>query len=146
MSPRNLAFSCSSLAARSEQLLALYLRAAATSEPGLRLVLEENAQTLAALVADLGATVPATTTWQREFALCARALQGRAVMASMHMAGNREALWIALLARREAGLLRAFERAANAAPTATAHLLGRQLLHLHALQHDMRCLTAATGS
>jgi hypothetical protein len=146
MSTRDSSLSCRPLLRRSVELLWLYRRAAATCEPGLRLVLEENAQTLAALIADLRASPLASgPRWKQLPAICGGALRRHAMVGLMHAAGDRDGAWIALVARREAVLLHAFEHAAQGAPAATAHLLGRQLRRLRALYRDMHCLTATTG-
>ena len=146
MSPRVFSFSGGPLLRRSVELLWLYRRAAANCEPGLRLVLEENTQILAALIADL-CTSPLTSEsrWRQVPAICGGVWRRHAMVGLMHAAGNRDDAWIALVARREAELLHAFERAAQGAPPATAYLLGCQLQRLRALYRDMHCLTAATG-
>jgi hypothetical protein len=146
MSSRDFMFSGGSLLRRSVDLLWLYRRAAATCEPGLRLVLEEHAQTLAALVGDLRAS-PLTfePRWKQVPAIGADVLHRRVVDGLMRAAGNHDRAWIALVARREAVLLRAFEQAAQHAPAAAGYVLDHQLHRLRGLYRDMHCLTAASG-
>ena len=146
MSPRTFSSLHRSLHGPTEALLWLYRRGAAVSEPGLRLILEENAQTLAGLLADLRAASPAIAGWKQKAFSCSDAVCRRVLVGLLHAAGNRESLWLALLARREAALLHAFEHGARAAPPVTARLLERQLRHLRALQRDMHCLMSATDS
>jgi hypothetical protein len=146
MSPRGFSFSGGPLLRRSVGLLWLYRRAAANCEPGLRLVLEENAQTLTALIADLRAALPASgSRWKQVPAILGGTVRRQAVIGLLHVSGDRDGAWLALLARREAALLRAFEHAAQGAPPAMAYLLGCQLQRLRALYRDMHCLTAPTG-
>lgn len=146
MSPRVFPFSGGPLLRCSVELLWLYRRAAAKCEPGLRLVLEENAQTLAALIADLRAAWPASgSCWKQVPAILGGIVRRQAIIGLLHVSGDRDGAWLALLARREAALLRAFEHAAQTAPPATAYLLGCQLQRLRALYRDMHCLTTTTG-
>ncbi len=146
MPPRVSSLPCEPLLRRSVDLLWLYRRAAAVCEPGLRVVLDENAQTLAALIADLRTLAPAPESrWKHAPALWRRQLRRRAVVSVMHATGNRERAWIALLGRREAALLGAFEHAAHSAPSATARMLGHQLPRLHALYLDMHSLVGTAG-
>ncbi len=146
MSPRSFSSLSGSLQGRTEALLWLYRRAAAVCEPGLRLILEENAQTLAGVIADLRAASLAIAKWKQKSLSCSGAVGAHVLVGLLRVAGNREPLWVAFLARREAALLHAFEHGAKAAPPVTARLLERQLRHLRALQRDMHCLLSATGS
>lgn len=144
--PRTLLSSCTPLLAPSVDLLWLYRRAAAVCEPGLRVVLEENVQTLLALAADLRESSAASSS-PMESRLAFRRLSWRrhARFGLMHVMGNREHAWVALLARRESMLMRAFEHAARHATAADACVLGRQLPRLHALYLDMHSLAGTTA-
>jgi hypothetical protein len=58
---------------------------------------------------------------------------------------HSDVLWIRLLARDEAALLRSFERVLAAASSDTAPLLHRQRPRLDALHRDMCSLSRAVG-
>lgn len=129
----------------SIDLCRLYRRAAtAAREPGLRIVLNENAQTLALVIADLqaqqqlaGETPSRRGTWRGGL---------RAQWASRlpHSATRTDNDWIRALARHEAGLLHLFERATIAtAPADVALILRHQLPRLHAIHLDMHGLGGA---
>jgi uncharacterized protein (TIGR02284 family) len=144
LTPRYL---CNGLIRRSIELRALYRRAAVqVSEPGLRTVLDEEAQSLDQVIAELQAQMrhhalePATRSRltglarQRFDALLAR---------SLHRGDDA---WIRLLARKEHRLLKAFERALNRVVMgdmkATLH---RQLPRLQSIDLDMHSLAKAVG-
>jgi uncharacterized protein (TIGR02284 family) len=125
---------------RSIDLRRLYRHAAAACEPGLRVVLNENAQTLDLLIADLqtqgraGGGAPS----------CRGSWRGTA---RRHLAGwlahaltRRDQFWILALAHHESVLLQAFEQAIAAAPPAAAQTLQRQLPRLRGIQLDMHSL------
>lgn len=146
MLPRNSSLSCTPLLSRSVDLLGLYRRAAAVSEPGLRLVLEENAQTLVALISDLRASfVPSSPRTRSALTFRRGRWQRHALSGLMHLTGNREHAWITLLARRESMLLQAFERAAQDSLAVDACVLRRQLPRLYALHLDMHSLAGPTA-
>ena len=145
MLPRSCSLFCAPLLSRSVNLLGLYRRAATVSEPGLRLVLEENAQTLVALIGDMRtSSAPSNSRTRSALTFRRGRWQGRALSGLMHLKGNREHAWIALLARRESLLLHAFEQAAQDSLAADACVLRRQLPRLHALHLDMHSLAGTT--
>jgi len=131
---------------RSLRLRAAYARAvAAVDDPGLRSVLAENAQLLDQLIAEwrVQCREPADATepkghWAAALRRGIEAWRWRATPRS-------DVLWIRLLARDEATLLRSFERALAAAGTDTAPLLHRQRPRLDALHRDMCSLARAVG-
>lgn len=119
-------------------LLWLYRRAAAAAEPGTRVVLDEGAQTLSALVADLRATTDAAQPqWRQVPARWRRQVQCRATAGAMRAAANPRRAWLHTLGRRDAALLGAFEAAAARARPGTARLIDRQLPRLQELYLDM---------
>jgi uncharacterized protein (TIGR02284 family) len=144
LTPRYL---CNGLIRRSIELRALYRHAAAqVSEPGLRTVLDEEAQSLDQVIAELQAQMrhhalePATRSRltglvrQRFDALLVRGMP------------RGDDAWIRLLARKEQRLLKAFERALSRVVlgemNATLH---RQLPRLQSIDLDMHSLAKAVG-
>lgn len=140
-------YMCNGLIRRSIELRALYRHAAAhVNEPGLRTVLDEEAQSLTEVIAELQAQMrkhanaPATRSRvigaarQRFDALLVRGMP------------RTDDAWIRLLARREQVVLRAFERALNrvALGDMTA-VLHRQLPRLQSIDLDMHSLAKAVG-
>lgn len=138
---------CNGLIRRSIELRALYRRAAAlVSEPGLRTVLDEEAQSLDHVIAELQAQVQ-----QQEQAPATRsrildATRQRLDTWLVRGTPRGDDAWIRLLARHEQGLLRAFERALTHASTSDLTLaLNRQLPRLHSIHLDMHSLAKAVG-
>lgn len=135
-----------SMIRRSLRLRAAYSRAAAAvDEPGLRSVLLENAQLLDQLIAEWRAQcheqVHASKPKGHWVVVLKRGIEAwrwRAMPRS-------DVLWIRLLARDEAALLRSFEQAVAAASTDAAPLLHRQRPRLDALHRDMCSLARAVG-
>jgi hypothetical protein len=130
---------------RSLRLRTAYRRAAAVvDEPGLRSVLEENAQRLDQLIAEWRAQcrVPGEAVPRQRWLGVVRrrvdAWRWRALPRS-------DVLWIRLLARDETALLHSFELALAQAPAETAPLLYRQWPRLDAIHRDMRSLAQAVG-
>jgi uncharacterized protein (TIGR02284 family) len=136
---------CNALIRRSIELRALYRHAAAeVSEPGLRSVLDENAQTLEQLIDELQAQVrvlaglPAT---RSRWISAAR----RRLDMLLHGVPRSDDAWIRVLAREESALLHAFERALTVKTDGMAPTLHRQLLRLNAIHLDMHSLERAVG-
>lgn len=138
---------CNGLIRRSIALRALYCHAAAqVSEPGLRTVLSEEAQSLEAVIAELQTqmrqhdSTPATRS-----GMLGAARQRFDSWLVRGMPRSDDA-WIRLLARNEQALLRAFERAlgrpSTGDMTATLH---RQLPRLQSIHLDMHSLAKAVG-
>jgi uncharacterized protein (TIGR02284 family) len=144
LTPRYL---CNGLIRRSIELRALYRHAAMqVSEPGLRTVLDEEAQSLDQVIAELQAHMrkhavePATRSrviglaTQRFDALLVRGIP------------RGDDAWIRLLARKEQHLLKAFERAlGRVAMGETNATLHRQLPRLQSIDLDMHSLAKAVG-
>jgi uncharacterized protein (TIGR02284 family) len=136
---------CNALIRRSIELRALYRHAATeVSEPGLRSVLNENAQTLEQLIDELQAQVrvlaglPATRS--RWIGTARRRLD-----MLLHGVPRSDDAWIRVLAREESALLHAFERALNGESGSMAPALHRQLPRLNAIHLDMHSLERAVG-
>lgn len=134
---------CNGLIRRSIELRVLYCHAALrVSEPGLRTVLEEEAQSLNQVIAELQTQMrchdgtPATR----------RRVIGAARQRLDAWLPRNDDAWIRLLAHNEQKLMRAFERAlAQTAPGDMAAALQRQLPRLHSIHLDMHSLAKAVG-
>lgn len=136
---------CNALIRRSIELRALYQHAAAeVNEPGLRSVLDENAQVLEQLITELQAQIrvlaglPATRS--RWIGTARRRLD-----TLLRGVPRSDDAWIRVLAREEAALLHAFERALTVESGAMAPTLHRQLPRLNAIHSDMHSLARAVG-
>lgn len=128
--------SCRRLIRRSIDLCKLYRQAAVACEPGLRMVLSENAHTLAMLIADLQAQLRGAGDQAHERG-------SRAGWWYRRMLGlwpRDDAGWIRVLARHEHALLRIFEQSVALAPADAALILRRQLPRLRSIDLDMHSL------
>jgi uncharacterized protein (TIGR02284 family) len=138
---------CNQLIRRGIDLCHLYRHAAlAVSEPGLRAVLGEEAQTLAALVADLQHEVKLAGGEPRTHGSWRAALRCRLVDGTARAAARRDNTWIRALVQDEEALLRAFERAIAELPEGSAQGLRRQLPRLRGIHLDMHSLAGAAHS
>jgi uncharacterized protein (TIGR02284 family) len=134
---------CNGLIRRSIELHALYRHAAVrVSEPGLRTVLDEEAQSLSLVIAELQIQIrshegtPATR----------RRMFGAVRHRFNALMPRNDDQWIRLLARHERMLLRSFERAiARLGPGDMTSELHRQLPRLHSIDLDMHSLAKAVG-
>lgn|GEM_PF-914766 len=131
---------CRTLIRRSIDLRCLYQRAAAACEPGLRVVLDENVQTLGLLVDDLqvlaraaGGAMVGRGSWRG--AVCRVAIDWL-----VRVTARGDSGWIRVLADREAALLHVFEKAVSSVPAGSAQVLCRQLPRLYGLRLDMDTL------
>lgn len=113
------------------------------AEPGLRVVLQENAAALALLILDLQMQLaalggrPATRgRWNAPAPWRSATWWVRSMTLS-------DSQWIRLLARREAALLAQFERVLEAAPSEAAAELGRLAGRMQAVHLDMHSLATA---
>lgn len=136
--------SVKTLVRRSIDLRRLYLQAAAASEPGLRVVLSDNARTLDLLTGELqsqlrgiGLNPSAQGTWRGS-------AHRQLVNWLIHAAPGNGLAWIRLLGHRESALLHAFEQAIASAPPELALLLRRQLPRLRGIHLDMDSLAGTT--
>ena len=129
---------------RSIDLRALYRDAAAQAqEPGLQVVLDENAGTLDLLVSELQEQVRrlhATPTTHGRLGGDARR---QLVEWLLPATQRRDDAWIERLAGREAALLQAFEQTIARAPTDMALVLRRLLPRLQGIHLDMHGLARA---
>jgi uncharacterized protein (TIGR02284 family) len=134
---------CNGLIRRSIELRALYRHAATqVSEPGLRTVLDEEAQSLTLVIAELQAQIrshegtPATR----------RRMLGVVRYGFDTLVPHSDDAWIRLLARHEQNLLRSFERViARVGSGDMSAELHRQLPRLHSIDLDMHSLAKAVG-
>lgn len=138
---------CNALIRRSIELRALYCHAAAqVGEPGLRTVLNEEAQSLAEVIAELQAQLrqhDGTPATRSRMIGAARQRFDALLVRSMPRSDDA---WIRLLARREQHLLRAFERALSRVATGdVTAALHRQLPRLQSIDLDMLSLAKAVG-
>jgi uncharacterized protein (TIGR02284 family) len=138
---------CNQLIRRCIDLHRLYRHAAqAVNEPGLRAVLGEDAQVLAAVVVELQNDVTQAGGEARRRGSWRAALRCRMVGSTARVADRQDNAWIRALAQDESALLRAFERAIAALPEDTARSLRRQLPRLRGIHMDMHSLAGAAHS
>jgi uncharacterized protein (TIGR02284 family) len=128
---------------RSIDLRRLYRHAAASCEPGLRMVLGENAQTLDLLIADLQAQLRACGGKPYEHGSWRGAARRYAAGWLVHTAARRDSAWIRALGHHESALLQAFEQAIAALPAESALVLRRQLPRLRGIHLDMGSLAGS---
>jgi uncharacterized protein (TIGR02284 family) len=143
MPPRVSQAVCNALIRRSIDLRRLYRHAAAACEPGLRVVLGENVQTLELLIADLQVQLRASGgepckhgSWR---GVVHRHVAGWLVRA----ATRRDSAWIRALAYHESALLHAFEQAMAVVPPESALVLRRQMPRLRGIHLDMHSLAGS---
>lgn len=134
--------SIKALVRRAIDLRRLYLGAAEASEPGLRVILSENARTLELLVRDLraqlrGIEASVHGSWRGS-------THRQLAMWLLHAMPRNDAAWIRLLAHHESALLHAFEKTIADVPPELALTLRRQLPRLHGIHLDMDCLAGTT--
>lgn len=131
---------CNALIRRSIDLRRLYRRAATACEPGLRVVLNENVQTLDMLIADLQTQLRASNGKPSEHGTWRGAAHRHLAVWLAHAASRRDSAWIRALAHHESALLHEFEQAIAAAPPESARALRRQLPRLRGIHLDMHSL------
>ncbi|HEY8683008.1 MAG TPA: DUF2383 domain-containing protein [Rhodanobacter sp.] len=131
---------CNALIQRSIDLRQMYCHAAEVCEPGLRMVLGENAQTLDLLIADLQVQLRACGGKPCERGSWRGVARRHAATWRVHAAAHRDNAWIRALAQHESALLHAFEQAIAVASTESALSLRRQLPRLRGLHLDMHSL------
>ncbi|NYE28651.1 uncharacterized protein (TIGR02284 family) [Rhodanobacter sp. K2T2] len=130
---------------RSIDLLQLYRHAASSCEPGLKVVLDENAQTLAAMIGDLQAQLHASGGKPSRSGTMRGAMRRHIAGSLTRMASHRDVAWIRELSDGESSLLHAFERVVAELPPESALALRRQLPRLNSIHLDMDNL-AGTAS
>jgi uncharacterized protein (TIGR02284 family) len=131
---------CNALIRRSIDLCRLYRHAATACEPGLRMVLNDNAHTLDLLIADLQAQLRARGGRPCEYGSWRGAAHRHLAGWLTRSAARRDSAWIRVLAHAESALLRRFEQAVVAAPVESALVLRRQLPRLRGIHLDMHSL------
>lgn len=130
---------------RSIDLLQMYRIAAASCEPGLKVVLDENAQTLDAMIVDLQTQLRAGGGKPRRAGTLRGAMRRHIAGSLTRIASHRDVAWIRELSDSESSLLRAFERVVAELPPESALALRRQLPRLNSIHLDMGNL-AGTAS
>ena len=143
--PRTMRRTCNQLLRRSIDLCRLYRRAARRCEPGLALVLRENAQTLDLLIADLQQYVKASGGRARCHGSWRGALRWHVSDMLLQASSDRGAGWVHLLAHHESGLMQLFERLTVDGSTELAQLLRRQLPRMRSIDLDMHMLDGGAG-
>jgi uncharacterized protein (TIGR02284 family) len=128
---------------RSIDLRRMYRHAAASCEPGLRMVLGENAQTLDLLIADLQTQLRVGGGKPYEHGSWRGAARRYAAGWLVHTAARHDNAWIRALGRHESALLQAFEQAIAALPAESALALRRQLPRLRGIHLDMGSLAGS---
>ena len=145
LSPRLPQSTYNAMIQRSIDLRLLYHHAAASCEPGLSMVLRENAQTLGLLIADLQAQLRAGGGQPYEHGswrgVAQRYTSGWLVHAAAR--ARRDSAWIHALAQQESALLRSFEQAIACLPAESALALRRQLPRLNSIHLDMGSLAGS---
>ncbi|OOG43710.1 hypothetical protein [Rhodanobacter sp. C05] len=131
---------CHALIRRSVDLQRLYRHAAVACEPGLRLVLGENAHTLGLLIADLQR---ASSSASRRHGSWRGTVHRHVAGCLVRTAARRDSAWIRVLAHHESALLHAFEQAIAALPVEAALILHRQLPRLRGIHLDMHSLVGS---
>lgn len=138
MSPHLPHATYNTLIQRSIDLRRLYLQAASACEPGLKVVLGENAQTLDVMIADLQNQLRACCgASPRENGTMLGALRGHLAITMVKVSARRDEAWIRELASHESELLRAFEKVVAELPAESALALRRQLPRLNGIHLDM---------
>ena len=130
---------------RSIDLLQLYRHAAASCEPGLKMVLAENAQTLDAMIVDLQAQLRASGGKPSHTGTMRGALRRHVAGSLARVSSHHDVAWIRELSNGESSLLHAFESVVAQLPPESALALRRQLPRLNSIHLDMDNL-AGTAS
>ena len=136
--------SVKSLIRRSIDLSRLYAHAAATSEPGLRVVLRDHAATLDLVIGDLQAQLRGTGLKPSAHGSWRGRTRRQLAAWLMHATSRNGVAWIRLLGHHESALMLAFEQAIVSAPPELALTLRRQLPRLHGIHLDMDSLAGTT--
>ena len=113
------------------------------SEPGLRVVLAENASALDQVIADLQAQVTQLGAAPARRGRFGGAARRQLIEWLLPASPHRDVAWIARLAHGEAALVHAFEQSMQHAPPEVALVLRRQLPRLQGIHLDMHSLARA---
>jgi uncharacterized protein (TIGR02284 family) len=130
---------------RSIDLLQLYRQAASTCEPGLKVVLGENVQTLDTMITEMQTQLRASGGSPRANGTLRGAARRYLAGSLVKVSAHKEVAWIRELADNESGLLHAFEKVVAALPAESALALRKQLPRLNSIHLDMDNL-AGTAS
>lgn len=129
---------------RGIDLRALYRDASAQArEPGLRVVLGENASALDQVIADLQVQVSQLGGTPARHGRFGGAARRQMIEWLLPDTPRRDIAWIARLAHGEAALVHAFERGMRHATPEAALVLRRQLPRLQGIHLDMHGLARA---
>jgi len=129
---------------RGIDLRALYRDASAqASEPGLRVVLGENAGALDQVIADLQGQVSQFGGTPARHGRFGGAARRQLIEWLLPETPHRDVAWIARLAHGEAALVHAFETGMQQATPDAALVLRRQLPRLQGIHLDMHSLARA---
>ena len=134
---------CNALIRRSIDLQLLYRHAAASCEPGLRMVLGENVHTLGLLIADLQEQLRASGVEPRDHGSWRGVVHRHVTGWLVRAVARRDGAWIHALSHHESALLRAFEQATECMPVESALVLRRQLPRLRGIHLDMHSLAGS---
>lgn len=137
---------CNALIRRSIDLQLLYRHAAARCEPGLRMVLGENVNTLELLITDLQAQLRASGCVPCEHGSWRGVVQRHVSGWLVRTDARHDGAWIHVLSPHESALLHAFEQAIAGMPAESALVLRRQLPRLHGIHLDMHSLAGGARS
>jgi uncharacterized protein (TIGR02284 family) len=137
MSPTLPQSTYNTLIQRSIDLLQLYRHAASSCEPGLKVVLDENAQTLDALITDLQTQLCSSGGRPRRAGTIRGAMRRHIAGSLTRIAAHPDVAWIRELSNGESSLLHAFERVVAELPAESALALRRQLPRLNSIHLDM---------
>jgi hypothetical protein len=133
---------CHALTRRSIDLRQLYRHAARGCEPGVRVVLNDNVQTLDLLIAGLQAQLRAEGCRPCRSGSWRGVVHRHLVGWLLQVATRRDGAWIRVLRHDESVLLHEFEQVIATAPAATAPALRQQLPRLHGIHLDMHSLAS----
>lgn len=131
---------CHALIRRCIDLRKLYLRAAHGCEPGLRVLLNDNAQAMDSLIADLQAQCCVGIDRAYDRGSWRGAVRGQLAGCLVRLSPRRELAWLRVLTHRESDLLHLFERTIARLPADSARVMCRQLSRLHGIHQDMHSL------
>jgi uncharacterized protein (TIGR02284 family) len=139
---------CNRLIRRSIELRGLYRYAAGqVSEPGLRVVLTEEAESLDKVIDELQVQLQRHDVTPATHSRVLGAARQRLDSLLVRGIPRSDDAWIRLLARNEQSLLKAFERAlARVAAGEMNAALHRQLPRLQSIDLDMHSLAKAVGN
>lgn len=135
---------CDALIRRCIDLRQLYRHAAKACEPGLRMVLKDNVQTMDLLIGDLQAQCCVGADRACDRGSWRGAARGQLAGWLVRVAPRRDVAWLRVLTHHESALLHLFERTIARLPADSARAVCRQLPRLHGIHQDMHNLVGRT--